>query len=102
MLLQITLNLFSCLMQTYLTAVAMPMKKPLPSNDVLNALFERLIVSYVSLNLGVSDQQHAGLSWGVVMLPWCYLYSKVCTISHTQPIITKHNFVHNYEAYFSL
>ena len=80
MLLQITINLFYRLMQTYLTALAMPMKKPLPSDDVLNALFERLIVSHVSLNLCVSDQQHVRLSWGVVMLPWCYLYPKVCII----------------------
>ena len=48
-------------MQTHLTALLMPTKKTLPSDDVLNALFERLIVSHTSklAPLGVSDHQHA-------------------------------------------
>ena len=38
----------------------MPAKQPMPSDDVLNALFERLIVSHASkvFPLGVTDQQH--------------------------------------------
>lgn len=53
-------SFFYCLIQTYLTALSMPTKKPLPGDDVLNALFERLIVSHTSklaAIMGVSDQR---------------------------------------------
>ena len=55
-------NMFFFYPDTYIsTAIAtMPSKKDMPSDDVLNALFERLIVSPTSkiVSLGVTEPQH--------------------------------------------